>query len=200
LNFMKIRILGFSICFLLASTLFAQSNKKNEFSLYVNYSPDSNTIFSIARTKDARFGFVNIEYARTFYENKRMSLKYTASFIPFASLSFPISHRSSVRIKSRAFGLAPTGLKLRFNSKKTIKPFITLSVGVLFFDKPIPNDFGKKLNLTANIGSGVEIGFKKNHSLMFGYKYYHISNANRGLINPGFDNNIFFVGYRFLSR
>ncbi|MFN3329310.1 MAG: hypothetical protein ACK419_00095 [Pyrinomonadaceae bacterium] len=35
---------------------------------------------------------------------------------------------------------------------------------------------------------------------MFGYKYYHISNANRGLINPGFDNNIFFVGYRFFSK
>jgi opacity protein-like surface antigen len=194
------KILELSIFFLLASTLFAQSEKKSEFSLYGNYSSDSNTIFSIARTKDARFGFVNIEYARTFHENKRMSLKYTASFIPVALLNSPTSHRSSVRIKSRAFGFAPAGLKLRFNSKKTIKPFITLSVGVLFFDKAIPNDSGKKLNFTADVGGGVEIGFKRNRSLMFGYKYYHISNANRGLINPGFDNNIFFVGYRFLSR
>ncbi|GIU81857.1 MAG: hypothetical protein D6687_02005 [Acidobacteria bacterium] len=197
---MKIKALVFLKFLLLVSFSFAQSEKENELNFYGNYSPDSNTIFSIARTRDARLRFFSIEYTRVFYRNEKISLKYTASFVPLALLDFPISHRSNVRTKASAFGAAPVGLKFLFNPEKKIKPFITLSVGVLRFDKPIPNNFGKKLNFTADLGGGIEVSLGRKRSLMFGYKYYHISNANRGLINPGFDNNIFFVGYRFFSK
>jgi len=186
---------------LLFSTSFAQLTEKKDITFYGNYSPDSNTIFSIARTKDAKLHFFNIEYSRRIYETKKANLRYVVSFIPFASLSFPTpNNNENLRVKSRALGFAPIGFRIRFNSKKKLTPFISISGGILLFDKSIPNNLGKRLNFTADVGGGFEVNLEKNRSLVFGYKYYHISNAHRGLINPGFDNNIFFIGYRFFFK
>lgn len=29
----------------------------------------------------------------------------------------------------------------------------------------------------------------------FGYRYFHISNMNTGVINPGYNANVFYIGY-----
>ena len=41
---------------------------------------------------------------------------------------------------------------------------------------------------------------KEKRAVTVGYKYYHISNGDRGLQNPGFDNNVFYIGYTFFSK
>jgi hypothetical protein len=37
-------------------------------------------------------------------------------------------------------------------------------------------------------------------AVSIGYKYYHISNGSRGQINPGFDNNVLYLGYTFFKN
>jgi Lipid A 3-O-deacylase (PagL) len=44
-----------------------------------------------------------------------------------------------------------------------------------------------QFNFTAQLGAGVQVFTSRHHSIDFGYKYRHISNANLGRINPGTD-------------
>ncbi len=71
---------------------------------------------------------------------------------------------------------------------------------MLFFNKRTPNLVGTRFAFTADIGAGIEFRLKERRSVTVGYKYYHISNGDRGIENPGFDNNLFYIGYTFFSR
>ena len=44
-----------------------------------------------------------------------------------------------------------------------------------------------QFNFTAQLGAGVQVFTSRHHSIDFGCKYHHISNANLGRINPGTD-------------
>ena len=67
-------------------------------------------------------------------------------------------------------------------------------------DKRTPSFGGTRFQFTADVGGGVEIRLKDKKAVTLGYKYYHISNGNRGIVNPGIDNNLFYVGYTFFSN
>ncbi|RMG05904.1 MAG: hypothetical protein D6735_04790 [Acidobacteria bacterium] len=172
--------------------------KHEQITLYAGFSPDSNTFLSIARTKDARFGYVALQYSKRFFSNEKIEANYTMDIVPYASLEYPLP-QSSKRIRRRAnsFGLAPIGIQIRFPLYKgKLVTFFGVSGGFLYFNKKIPNNSGTKFNFTASLNSGIEIPISQNKSLVLGYNYYHISNGNRGIINPGFDNNVFTVGYK----
>jgi len=59
---------------------------------------------------------------------------------------------------------------------------------------------GTQFNFTADLGGGLEFKLKNGRTLLVGYKYYHISNGFRGIANPGYDNNLIYVGYTFFSK
>jgi opacity protein-like surface antigen len=182
----------------------------HEFTVWGGASPDSSTVFGIGRTEDARFGIVAFQYARRFNNNDKVNLKYTIDVVPAAVMNYPDfrfirTGTNTFRVEqfrktAYAFGVAPFGLQANFRPRKKIQPFVGASGGLLYFDKQIPNDLGTKFSFTADVGGGVEFNLKNKRALTVGYKYYHISNANRGEINPGFDQNLFYVGYRFFGK
>lgn len=197
----------------LALAAAAQTDKdgKNEFSIWGGYSPDSSTVIrGTGRTPDARFGIINFRYARRFNNNDTVNLKYTLDVTPLAVLNYPdfnyaqvggsFVRTSRVRETRRAFGVSPFGLQVNFRPRKKVQPFLDATGGLLFFNKTTPNVVGRKLGFTADVGGGVEYRLKQGKAVTFGYKYFHISNANRGLENPGFDNNLFYVGYTFSKK
>ncbi|HMS42969.1 MAG TPA: acyloxyacyl hydrolase, partial [Pyrinomonadaceae bacterium] len=92
------------------------------------------------------------------------------------------------------------GLQVNFRPRNKYQPFVGVSGGLLYFNKTTPNFVGTRFNFTADVGGGLEIKLKKKRALTIGYKYYHISNGDRGIENPGFDHNIFYIGYTFFSR
>ncbi|MGI9035163.1 MAG: acyloxyacyl hydrolase [Pyrinomonadaceae bacterium] len=198
----------------LTITIAAQSNGegKNEFSVWGGFSPQSSTVIrGTGRTPDARFGSVNFRYARRFNNNETFNLKYTLDFTPVAILSYPdfdyvqtgatTFQRISGRRETRyGFGASPLGLQLNFRPRKKLQPFIEGTGGLLYFNKDTPNIVGKRFNFTADVGAGIEYELENGKALTFGYKYFHISNGNRGQENPGFDNNLFYVGYTFLKK
>ncbi len=182
---------------------------KNEFSVWGGFSPDSNTfIRAFGRTPDARFGIVALRYARRFNNSDSFNLKYTADLVPAAFMNYHDAEIVStvppalrlVRPTRYAFGAAPLGLQINFRPRKNVQPFLGASGGLLFFNKQTPNFTGTRFNFTADVGGGLEFRLNEERALTVGYKYYHISNADRGILNPGFDNNLFYVGYTFFSK
>lgn len=194
-----------------ATVAFGQTEEsgKNELTVWGGFSPDSNTfIKAFGRIPDARFGIVALRYSRRFNNSDAFNLKYTADLIPAAFLNYPDAEIVStippvirlIRPTRYAFGVAPLGLQINFRPRKRVQPFLGASVGLLYFQKRTPNFLGTRFNFTADVGAGLEFRLKEKRALTVGYKYYHISNADRGLANPGFDNNLFYVGYTFFSK
>ncbi len=206
---MKI-ILSVLICLFLALPFAAQTDEagKNELSVWGGFSPDSSTIITgTGRTPDARFGIIAVRYARRFNNNSKVNLKYTLDLVPVAILSNPdfrviqtspnTFRIDEFRRKSYAFGIIPVGLQINFRPRKKVQPFVEGSGGFVYFNKLIPNDLGKKFTFTADVGAGAEFVLKSGRSVTLGYKYFHLSNGNRGVQNPGIDNNLIYVGYTF---
>ncbi len=208
-KFMKIILSGL-IALFFAVAVAAQMGEagKNELSVWGGFSPDSSTIITgTGRTEDARFGLVAVRYARRFNNSDKVNLKYTLDIVPAAFLSNPDfrfvqTSANTFRIDefrrtSYAFGIIPVGLQINFRPRKKVQPFIEGSGGFFYFNKPIPGDIGTRFTFTADVGGGAEIRLKKGRAVTLGYKYFHLSNGNRGFQNPGIDNNLIYLGYTF---
>lgn len=208
---MKKLIFATFCLFIFASAVCAQTDEtgKNELSVWGGFSPDSNTfIKAFGRTPDARFGLVAFRYARRFNNSDSINLKYTADVVPAAFLNYPdfdITGTNPVIIQTirptrYAFGVAPLGLQMNFRPRKRMQPFLAGSGGLLYFNQRTPNFIGTRFTFTADVGGGIEFKLKEKRAVTVGYKYYHISNGGRGIQNPGFDNNLFYIGYTFYSK
>ena len=206
---MKI-ILSVLITLLSVFSVAAQNDEsgKNELSVWGGFSPDSSTIIrGTARTEDARFGILAVRYARRFNNNNKVNLKYTLDLVPAAILSNPdfrfvrtgadTFRYEKYRRTAYSFGIIPVGLQINFRPRKKVQPFIEGSGGFVYFNNRIPNELGTRFTFTADVGAGAEFLLKKDRSFTVGYKYFHLSNGNRGIQNPGIDNNLIYVGYTF---
>lgn len=186
-----------------------EGEAKNEFGVWAGASPASSTVFGIGRTPDARYGTIGLRYARRFNNNDAINLKYTVDAIPAAVINYPDfefvqTGANAFRIErdrrtAYAFGVAPLGLQINFRPRKKLQPFVNASGGMLYFDKQIPRAVGTRFLFTADLGAGLEFKLKNQRAITVGYKYLHLSNANRGFENPGFDQNLFYVGYSFIK-
>lgn len=163
----------------------------------------------------ARFGLVAVRYSRVIMDKRPVRLKYTADLIPLAVLNFKRERYVQAtpttvvveRDRRTAYGVgfSPFGLQLNFRNRKKVQPYLGGHIGLLLFNRPVPDNrggiapsrSGAKLNFTGDIGVGVEIGLKDKKSLLFGYKYYHISNGYRGEVNIGYNTNMIYGGFNF---
>ena len=171
----------------------------NEFGVWGGVSPFSSTL--LGQTEDVRLGVVGLRYSRRLAEGEAVAFKYTLDAVPFLLMSFPrfeLSPGGVVRrTRDTAYGagLHPVGFQLNFRPRKRVQPFLGTSGGFIYFADPVPDARGKSFNFTFDVGGGVQLINPGGRALTFGYKYHHLSNAYRGLINPGFDSNLFYFGY-----
>ncbi len=178
---------------------------KNELSVWGGYSPTSTTaVRFLGRTPDAKFGLFALRYARRLHDGDKFKLRYTVDVIPVSVLTYPDTEVTggvarSVRPTRYAWGASPLGVQFNFRPRKKVQPFFDWTGGMLVYSKLTPNVIGTKFNFTFDFGGGIEISTGEKRAVTVGYKYFHISNADRGISNPGFDNNLFYVGYRFHS-
>lgn len=175
----------------------------NEFGVWGGGSFSSPTL--IGTIEDARFGIAGLRYTRMLKAGNSLALKYTVDAIPAAVLSYP--SLSVIQTGANSFlvqrtrksvyaaGLAPIGFQLNFRRRHRVQPFANTSGGFLYFADPIPNSLGKQFNFTADFGGGIQIMLRPNRAATFGYKYHHISNGNRGVVNPGFDSHLIYAGF-----
>jgi hypothetical protein len=189
------------------------SDGKNELSIQGGFAPDIPRVFGGSRR--SKFGFAALRYSRHLIGSRNVALKYTIDFIPLAVISYeqePVVQTAPGTFVTQrnpqtayAVGVTPIGLQLNFRRQKKVQPFLSANAGLLRFNKTIPDDrsavfpnnFGRQFNYTLAGGGGVEFLTDNGKSFTFGFKFHHISNASTGNINPGFDQNLFYVGYTF---
>lgn len=92
-------------------------------------------------------------------------------------------------------GLSPVGFQLNFRRRERIQPFAQASGGFLYFGERIPDARGAQFNFTADFGGGVQWKTGARRAWTIGYRYHHVSNGYRADVNPGFDSNLFYVGF-----
>ena len=191
---------------LLGVAVFAQDEEpgKDELMIWGGYAPAVRTFGVGGRTWDASLGIGAVRYSHRWNNSKWLNLKYTLD-VSAVVMNYPDKVVSGTTITPTretkfAFGVAPIGLQGNFRPRKKLQPFIGLALGFLPFTETIPNVTGKKLNFSTAGGGGIEYRLKNKRAITFGYNFYHISNASRGIENPGYDAQLFFVGYTFFSR
>ena len=96
-----------------------------------------------------------------------------------------------------AAGANPIGLKMSLLPRHRLQPVVTFATGFVVSPRDIPVDNSTSFNFTFELGAGLEYYLRSKHSLRFDYRVHHLSNAYRGLLNPGVDSNLFQVSYSF---
>jgi opacity protein-like surface antigen len=201
------RILASAVCLVLVVLSGSAQDEepgKNELTVWGGFAPAVRTFDTGGRTWDGKLGIGALRYSRRWDTADWINLKYTID-AKFVVMNYPDKTVSGstvtpVRETRYGFGVAPIGFQGNFRPRKRLQPFLAMSLGFLPFNKTTPNVTGKKLNFTTEGGGGIEYRLANRKAVTFGYKFYHISNASRGIDNPGYDAQIFYVGYTFFSR
>jgi hypothetical protein len=181
-----------------AGGAFGMEKAVNEFGFWGGGSFSAPTF--IGSTEGTRFGLVGFRYARVLARGDNLALKYTLDAVPLAALSYPVVEPGPggarrVRRTINGAGLSPVGFQLNFRRRERVQPFAQGSGGFLYFGERVPEERGAQFNFTADFGGGVQWKTGARRAWTLGYRYHHVSNGYRADVNPGFDSNIFYVGF-----
>lgn len=176
----------------------------NEFGMWTGYSPFSFRLKGV--TEDRKLFLLNLQYARTLFATKPLTLKYTAEIVPVALEIQPtqvylINGRALVNPAGTIYaaGASPIGFQGNFG-RKSIQPFMNGSVGFLYFNQQVPIIGSSQFNYTITIGVGAQFFRRSGRSFTLGWKYHHLSNNYQATLNPGIDSSVFYAGFSFVRR
>ena len=169
-----------------------------EFGVWGGGSFSSPTL--IGKTEGTRLAILALRFARVLARSDNLVFKYTVDAVPVASLSFPVfeTFGSAARQRRKTItgaGLSPVGFQLNFRRRERVQPFVETSGGFVYFGERVPDERGARFNFTADFGGGVQWKTDARRAWTAGYRYQHISNGYRAQVNPGFDSNLFYVGF-----
>jgi hypothetical protein len=174
----------------------------NEFGIWGGISFDSPTL--IGKTPNSRFGNIALRYGRVLATSKTVAFEWTIDAVPLSILS---NNRftavpsgtgfvfAQTRKSVYGWGASPIGLKFNFRRNRRVQPFGQATGGFLYFNEQVPLAGAARFNFTFDFSGGVQIVNSNRRSFTIGYKYQHISNANRATFNPGVDVQMIFAGF-----
>ncbi|HEX8187589.1 MAG TPA: acyloxyacyl hydrolase, partial [Pyrinomonadaceae bacterium] len=178
--------------------VYGMERAANEFGVWGGGSFSSPT--AVGKTEGVRLGLVAFRYARVVARGDNLALKYTLDAVPVAAMSFPSFETAAgvtreVRKTITGAGLSPVGFQLNFRRRERVQPFAQASGGFLYFGERVPDVRGAQFNFTGDFGGGVQWKTGARRAWTVGYRYHHVSNGYRADVNPGFDSNLFYVGF-----
>ena len=178
--------------------VYGMERAANEFGVWGGGSFSSPTV--IGKTGGVRLGLVAFRYARVVARGDNLALKYTLDAVPVAAMSFPSFETAAgvtreVRKTITGAGLSPVGFQVNFRRRERVQPFAQVSGGFLYFGERVPDVRGAQFNFTGDFGGGVQWKTGARRAWTAGYRYHHVSNGYRADANPGFDSNLFYVGF-----
>ena len=183
-----------------------------EWALEFGYAPMQPTFFSGRKEYDTdgrKLALGSFRWGRVIGTAKGVTYEYLFEAMPIAvAIKNEVADsayagddeklkRSSYTVRQNTYGAAinPAGFRFVFLPKRRLKPFVQMSAGFIFTRKPIPVPESPSYNFSGDFGGGLMYSLDKYRTINFGYRYFHISNMNIGEINPGYNANVFYVGY-----
>jgi hypothetical protein len=188
----------------------------NEYQVWTGYSPDSLTW--IGKSEERRVFMAGFGWRRVLLASNSVAWKFTLDTVPIALVSQPTINGVEVvqdpknlaviqcvgcvgnigRRTTFGLGFAPIGFEFNFRRQRRFQPVAGINGGLLHFNRDVPIPHSNNFDFTFSFMGGVQIFTSDSRSVMVGYRYHHISNADTGHpFNPGIDSNFLFVGYSF---
>jgi len=165
----------------------------NEFSIWAGYSYDSMRLWG--KTENTTLESFGAQYNRKLLKFYGHDVKYTLRFV-YSRYNYPEymvdANGNRPRNTLSGFGISPLGFQIDFENGTSVQPFLNSSGGIMILDGPFPDSRGKKFNFTFSAGGGLEFMLSNSVSLSVGVKFHHLSNFQRGQINPGVDSGLFY--------
>ena len=97
------------------------------------------------------------------------------------------------RVTSRGMGVKPVGIRAVKRIGRSAV-YVGLAGGAISFDRPVPAENSHRFNLLGDLDAGLRLPLGDRHQVNLGYRFNHLSNANRGEINPGIDSHMLSMG------
>lgn len=108
-------------------------------------------------------------------------------FMQNVSMDFGLSGDAFMQPGDNAGGGgASLMFRWHFLARETWSVFADAGCGMMFTNEPVPND-GGRVNFTPRAGLGGTYALSDTVRLIGGLRWYHISNANTGESNPGWN-------------
>jgi len=175
----------------------------------------------LGEAPDVRLGLVALRWTRALGApppGELPALEWTIDLIPFARISpslislrgtgqvcatatlcvlrSPIDSRTSLFPPGSpiGFGISPLGVTRRYNRETGLSPFVGLTGGVLWFDRPVPTTQAATFNFTASAEFGVRLGPPNEPGITLSYRFHHLSNAGTAGENPGVASHVISIG------
>ena len=166
-----------------------------EFGFSAGFSPVST--YGIGTTDGQQFVQVGLDFGFVLHRRQNVYLKYKVSLIPVAVVhGDQETHKLRPSRTVYGGGADPIGMQVNFRRHRRLEPFFAVTGGFLYFTEQVPVTDSSRFNFTFSGGGGGEYGVGR-HSILFGYRYHHISNKNTGYENPGIDSHILFMGISY---
>ena len=189
---------------------------EKELNIEIGYSPFQPTFLSGDKEYDTSgrsFGLVSLRWGRVIGTPKRVTYEYQIEITPLAlalknevvNPAFQDAQTTpnvSPTIRRTTYGVAvlPVGFRFLFRPNSRLKPYVAVRAGFIVFNDDLPLPDASAFNFAGDFGGGLQYQIKRNKAISFGYKYFHISNISLGETNPGYNANVFYVGYSFFYK
>lgn len=192
----------------------AQIQPNNEFGVWAAYSFGSPDLYG--SVSHQQLGVAASRYGRLIHAARIVAIEYTVDVEPVEiSRQFkyvPCQTGSGGGTSSDyctdghewvyGGGISPIGWKFNFLPEHRWQPLFGTTGGLVFSVRPVPKDvpLGTQFNFTFDFQFGVEhFNSSRTRAWTIAYKFQHISNASRSVVNPGVDLNMITLGYSFFK-
>lgn len=188
------------------------------FEAEFGFAPMQPTFFAKKEydTGGRKFATTSLRFGKVIGTAKGITYEYLFEVIPFSlalnnevenparaggeSRSDAAKTPKTLRKTTYGIGIQPVGFRFVFMPHQRLKPYAQTGAGFLFSNKPIPVPGSTTYNFIGDFGGGVMLSVSRTRTINVGYRYFHISNMNIGEINPGYNANIFYIGYSLFNK
>lgn len=171
-----------------------QTQNNISFRTWVGYSKKSVSL--LGKTKNSSSLIYGIGVKKLINKQKDYTINYTADVVPYIYYKYPKRDDGDQITETTGFGFSPVGFELEYELSRFIGFISSTSGYFIYIRDTFPTDKGRKLNFAFDISPGFRLKIIEPISVVMGYKFHHISNAQTGEENPGIDSNFLFFTFQ----
>lgn len=182
----------------------SNASSTNSLTIFGTVTLANNSFYADAF--DRHLYLFGVRYSRVLARTNTFAFSYTPEIIPVALLTQPAIGRFALPRSIPPFtrtevtygaGANPVDFEFLFLPNRKFQPFISPSVGFLYFGKNVPSFFAAQFNFAADGRAGIRIPLNSGRAISAAYVFHHFSNGFQARDNPGVDSQMIYMGYSF---